>query len=53
MKTLLIFVNGQMYKAIQYNTKKLASQHYKHFKKWGILDPQTGNRLKNTSCELI
>lgn len=52
-KSILVFVNGEFYKQICYNTKKLALQQYKLFNKKGILSPDTGKPIQNASFELI
>jgi len=53
MKTILVFKNGELIQQIPYKTKTLAKKNYFHFLKHGIIDPLTGNRIENTTFELL
>ena len=53
MKTVLVFLNGELVRQISYRTKKIARGNYNHFKANGILDPSSGTIIKNAHFELI
>jgi len=53
MKTILVFVNGNLIKQINYRTKREAKGNYSFYKKYGIADPHTGLRISNATFELI
>ncbi len=53
MKTIFVFVNGELYKQISYDTQKIARSHLRHFKLHGICDPNTGLTIANATFEMI
>lgn len=53
MKTILVFQDGELIKQIPYKNKSIAKKHYSFFMKEGILDPSTGNKVKNATFELL
>jgi len=53
MKTILVFVNGNLIKQINYRTKQQAKGNYSYFKKYGMADPNTGLKIVNATFELI
>lgn len=53
LKTVMVFKDGELFKQIPYKTKTLAQKNYKHFKKNGIVDPDTGNKVENATFELL
>lgn len=53
MKTLIVLRFGAEINRITYHTKQLASKHLKHFRKFGILDPNTGEVIDKAEFELI
>lgn len=50
---ILIFLNGEFLRSIQYKSKKDAWRHYKSFKKIGILSGETGLTLPGATFEII
>lgn len=53
MKTILIFKDGELIQQIPYKNKNVAKKQYFHFLKNGILDPYTGEKVKNATFELL
>lgn len=53
MKTILIFVNGELLRQINYPTKRAAREQYCFFKKMGYLDADTGEVIQNAIFELL
>jgi len=54
MRVILIFnQSGELYKQLQYKTKGIAKKHFLHFLKNGIIDPNTGETIKNLKYELL
>lgn len=52
MKMILVFLNGELFRSIQYRTKIEAKGNYRIFIKHGYAD-QNGNKLPGTTFELI
>ena len=54
MKLILVFDgNGDLLKQIQYKTKRQARMNFNGFKKYGMLDPETGLVAPGLRFELI
>lgn len=53
MKTILVFVNNELYKQISYKSKRAAKGNYLIFQKNGILNPLNGEKIENAKFELI
>lgn len=53
MKIIIVFVNKVMIKSIEYKTKREAISNYRHFKKHGMIDPNTGLIIKDAVFELL
>ncbi len=54
MKTVLVFSpQGEFFKSIQYKTKKDALGNFRIFKKFGMIDPMTGEKINGLTFELI
>ena len=51
--SILVFVNGELYRQIVYKTKRETRQNYSHFMKNGITDYMTGKKIKNATFELL
>jgi hypothetical protein len=52
-KSILVFVNLELYKVLYYKTKKQTTGNYNLFLKHGILDPNTGEKIQNATFELV
>lgn len=53
MKTILIFLNGELLRSMNYNSKREAWKQYKLFKTRGILSGETGLCITGASFEII
>ena len=53
MNTVLVFENGELTKQIPYKTKTEAKKQYNYFRKNGILDPCTGDKVRKAFFELL
>jgi len=53
MKMILVFLDGELIRQIKYKTKLAAKQNYRHFKKHGIVDPDTGLTIENATFQII
>lgn len=53
MKSVFVFVAGEFLKRISYRSKTAALQNYKHFKKHGIIDYNTGEKIEGATFELF
>lgn len=54
MKLILVFDgNSDLFKQIQYKTKRQARMNFNGFKKYGMLDPETGLVVPGLRFELI
>ena len=52
MKTILIFVKGELIRQISYKTKKEAKGNYSIFIKYGYVD-YMGEKIKDATFELL
>lgn len=50
---ILVFLNGELLKSIQYRTKTEAWKQYKLFKRMGILSGETGLQINGATFEII
>lgn len=53
MKTVLVFVDGELYRQITYKTKSDTIKNYNHFLRNGMIDSFTGSRIKNATFEIL
>ena len=53
MKSVFVFMNGELQKQITYKTKTQAKKEYSLFLKHGICDSHTGVKVKKASFELL
>ena len=53
MKTILVFEDNELIKQISFKTKNDAKRNFNNFIKNGMLDPLTGEVMKNLTFELL
>lgn len=54
LKTILVFdQHGNLMRGIRYRTKREAVGNFRLFKKWGMIDPNTGEKVENITFELL
>lgn len=52
-KVILVFVNNELIRQINYKTKTIAKKQFSFFKKHGILDYETGEKINGATFELL
>jgi len=52
-KMILVFLDGELIRQIQYKSKREAMANYRHFLKHGIVNPDTGLTMENATFEMI
>ena len=53
MKTIIVFLYGEVHKYISYRTKTAAKLQIKYFQRFGMADYMTGLTITGATFELI